>query len=246
MTNPCSICCEEIDLSKNVIILDCGHQFHCACAFRSMSYNKQCPNCRADINYEVSSDEMAGRIERLEEEKRLLLNEAALLMENNREKDVYIQTLKVSSELQKEQFRLEKAMFIDEKRKLREELKKSQADYNRVFLDRIRLKTKLSEEKNQHEKLRGKLERITTENIQFSDRVDSLLNIVKTKFNMNKNKNKEHRREIRQTQEIDFEEADALIERSRRTRERVDRQLGNRQLGNSSSSPIANRPPFRF
>ena len=238
MTNPCSICCDEIDMSKNVIILDCGHAFHCACAFRCMSYNKQCPNCRGQINYEVSSDEMAGRIDRLEEEKRLLLNEAALLMETNREKDNLINTLSIANQLQKEQFKLQRSELIDQKRNLKELLQKSQSDYNRVFLERIKLKAKLSEEKEKFEKLTKKVDKITTENIQFSDRVDGLLNIVKSKFSMNKTRNKECRREINA---IDFEEANSLIERSRRTRERV-----NRQLDNSSPSATGSRPPFRF
>ena len=238
MTNPCSICCEEIDLSKNVIILDCGHKFHCACAFRCMSYNKQCPNCRAKINYEVSSDEMASRIERLEEEKRLLLNEAALLMENNREKDVYIQTLKVSNELQREQFKLEKAMFRDQREKLKEDLKKAKSDYSRVLIDRANLRKRLHDKDLEYDQLKGNLDKITTENIQFSDRVDSLLNVIKTKFTLNKIKNKESRRQIGT---IDMDEANALISRSRMTRERV-----TRQLQRNSSSPSETRPPFRF
>ena len=49
--NICSICLESFD-DKNIIILECSHQFHASCIFQTLSTNhNRCPLCRSKINY---------------------------------------------------------------------------------------------------------------------------------------------------------------------------------------------------
>lgn len=47
----CSICLEEF-IDKDIIILQCSHQFHASCMFKSLSTNHdKCPMCRSKIKY---------------------------------------------------------------------------------------------------------------------------------------------------------------------------------------------------
>jgi hypothetical protein len=44
----CPICLDELDLTKNCIITECGHKFHCSCFMRhSAIQGFNCPYCRS-------------------------------------------------------------------------------------------------------------------------------------------------------------------------------------------------------
>jgi hypothetical protein len=44
----CPICYDEIDVLKNCVTTECGHQFHCNCLMRNSATNGfSCPMCRS-------------------------------------------------------------------------------------------------------------------------------------------------------------------------------------------------------
>ena len=46
----CPICMDEIDITKNSVITDCGHMFHCSCLMQNAVYNGfVCPYCRTTM-----------------------------------------------------------------------------------------------------------------------------------------------------------------------------------------------------
>lgn len=57
----CPICMDVIDLTKNCVVTDCGHKFHCSCLMQNAVHNGfGCPFCRtamADEPKEEDDDE---------------------------------------------------------------------------------------------------------------------------------------------------------------------------------------------
>lgn len=56
----CPICMENIDVSKNCVTTECGHQFHTSCLMKNVAFNGfECPYCRTVMaeNDEEDSDE---------------------------------------------------------------------------------------------------------------------------------------------------------------------------------------------
>ena len=50
MSVTCSICCEEIDFSKDITsVLNCGHLFHQACLLQWLDTSQTCPECRRKV-----------------------------------------------------------------------------------------------------------------------------------------------------------------------------------------------------
>jgi Ring finger domain len=46
----CSVCFEPEDAKATIILLPCGHWFHCACAVRWVHTQHTCPVCRARVS----------------------------------------------------------------------------------------------------------------------------------------------------------------------------------------------------
>lgn len=57
----CPICMENIDVSKNCVTTECGHQFHTSCLMKNVAFNGfECPYCRsvmAENDEEEDDDE---------------------------------------------------------------------------------------------------------------------------------------------------------------------------------------------
>lgn len=56
----CPICMDMIDVSKNCVTTECGHQFHTSCLMKNVAFNGfECPYCRTVMaeNDEEDSDE---------------------------------------------------------------------------------------------------------------------------------------------------------------------------------------------
>jgi hypothetical protein len=56
----CPICMEAIDVTKNVVVTDCGHTFHCSCLMQNAAHNGfGCPYCRTTMANEppIEDDE---------------------------------------------------------------------------------------------------------------------------------------------------------------------------------------------
>lgn len=54
----CPICLENISGSKNIVITECGHSFHCNCLMTNVSHNGfKCPYCRTKMCENDDSDE---------------------------------------------------------------------------------------------------------------------------------------------------------------------------------------------
>ncbi len=48
IVDECPICLDDIDITKNCIITECGHKFHCSCFMRhSAIQGFNCPYCRS-------------------------------------------------------------------------------------------------------------------------------------------------------------------------------------------------------
>ena len=46
----CPICMDAIDASKNSVVTDCGHSFHCSCLMKNAAHNGfGCPYCRTTM-----------------------------------------------------------------------------------------------------------------------------------------------------------------------------------------------------
>ena len=45
--NECPVCFDTIDETKNCVVTECGHKFHCSCLMKNASFNGfNCPFCR--------------------------------------------------------------------------------------------------------------------------------------------------------------------------------------------------------
>jgi hypothetical protein len=45
--NECPVCFDAIDETKNCVVTECGHKFHCSCLMKNASFNGfNCPFCR--------------------------------------------------------------------------------------------------------------------------------------------------------------------------------------------------------
>ena len=54
----CPICLEIVDVSKNCVVTECGHSFHCACLMRNAVTNGfGCPMCRTAMAEEPEDDD---------------------------------------------------------------------------------------------------------------------------------------------------------------------------------------------
>jgi hypothetical protein len=54
----CPICYDEIDVLKNCVTTECGHQFHCKCLMQNSAQNGfSCPMCRSIMAEEPDSDD---------------------------------------------------------------------------------------------------------------------------------------------------------------------------------------------
>ena len=54
----CPICLENISSSKNMVITECGHSFHCSCLMTNISHNGfSCPYCRTKMCENDESDD---------------------------------------------------------------------------------------------------------------------------------------------------------------------------------------------
>ena len=47
--NECSICLEEYNRDKDIIKLNCNHEYHRKCIKEWLKINKNCPQCRKNI-----------------------------------------------------------------------------------------------------------------------------------------------------------------------------------------------------
>ena len=48
--NCCPICMDNIDVTINCLVTDCGHSFHTSCLMKNVSYNGfDCPYCRTKL-----------------------------------------------------------------------------------------------------------------------------------------------------------------------------------------------------
>ena len=53
----CPICYDEIDVLKNCVTTECGHQFHCSCLMKNSATNGfSCPMCRSVMAEELDSE----------------------------------------------------------------------------------------------------------------------------------------------------------------------------------------------
>ena len=54
----CPICMDDINVTKNCIITECGHCFHSSCVMRNVAQNGfACPMCRTAMADDVESEE---------------------------------------------------------------------------------------------------------------------------------------------------------------------------------------------
>jgi hypothetical protein len=54
----CPICYDEIDVLKNCVTTECGHQFHCNCLMKNSAQNGfSCPMCRSIMAEKPESDD---------------------------------------------------------------------------------------------------------------------------------------------------------------------------------------------
>jgi hypothetical protein len=54
----CPICYDEIDVLKNCVTTECGHQFHCNCLMKNSAQNGfSCPMCRSVLAEKPESDD---------------------------------------------------------------------------------------------------------------------------------------------------------------------------------------------
>jgi hypothetical protein len=56
--NSCPICMDDIDPTKNCIVTECGHKFHCSCLMKNAATNGfGCPMCRTVMAEELPDDD---------------------------------------------------------------------------------------------------------------------------------------------------------------------------------------------
>ena len=56
--NSCPICMDDIDLTKNCIVTECGHKFHCSCLMKNAATNGfGCPMCRTVMAEELADSD---------------------------------------------------------------------------------------------------------------------------------------------------------------------------------------------
>ena len=67
----CPICYDEIDVLKNCVTTECGHQFHCKCLMQNSATNGfSCPMCRSTMAVELEeSDSEAGEYDDYEDDE---------------------------------------------------------------------------------------------------------------------------------------------------------------------------------
>ena len=67
----CPICYDEIDVLKNCVTTECGHQFHCKCLMQNSATNGfSCPMCRSILATELEeSDSEADEYEDYDEDE---------------------------------------------------------------------------------------------------------------------------------------------------------------------------------
>ena len=54
----CPICMDAIDASKNSVVTDCGHTFHCSCLMQNAAHNGfGCPYCRSTMANEPQEED---------------------------------------------------------------------------------------------------------------------------------------------------------------------------------------------
>ena len=54
----CPICMEAIDVTKNSVVTDCGHTFHCSCLMQNAAHNGfGCPYCRTTMANEPPEED---------------------------------------------------------------------------------------------------------------------------------------------------------------------------------------------
>ena len=60
----CPICMETIEGTKNIVVTECGHSFHCKCLMQNAAHNGfGCPYCRnalAEEPVEDDDDDIGG------------------------------------------------------------------------------------------------------------------------------------------------------------------------------------------
>ena len=53
----CPICMEVIVTTKNIVVTECGHTFHCSCLMTNVAHNGfECPYCRTEMAKEVYNE----------------------------------------------------------------------------------------------------------------------------------------------------------------------------------------------
>ena len=53
----CPICMEVIVTTKNIVVTECGHTFHCSCLMANVAHNGfSCPYCRTAMAEEVDNE----------------------------------------------------------------------------------------------------------------------------------------------------------------------------------------------
>jgi hypothetical protein len=53
----CPICMDAIDVTKNSVVTECGHVFHCSCLMQNVSHNGfDCPYCRTKMANEPQEE----------------------------------------------------------------------------------------------------------------------------------------------------------------------------------------------
>ena len=54
----CPICMEVIETTKNIVVTECGHTFHCSCLMTNVAHNGfSCPYCRTVMAEEVEVEQ---------------------------------------------------------------------------------------------------------------------------------------------------------------------------------------------
>jgi hypothetical protein len=74
--NQCPICFDDVEMTKNCIITECGHKFHASCLLRSVVHNNlDCPYCRFELveSPEEEDDDENEEDEEDEEEEETMI-----------------------------------------------------------------------------------------------------------------------------------------------------------------------------
>lgn len=66
----CPICMDVVETSKNMIVTDCGHIFHCSCLMQNVAHNGfACPSCRTKMAEDPFEEEDEDDISEDEQEE---------------------------------------------------------------------------------------------------------------------------------------------------------------------------------